>query len=89
MKWYAYIVKCRDNTFYTGLTNNLDRRIFEHNYDNVRGSKYIRVRRPVKLVYNEVFSSKTDAQKRENSIKNWTRINKIKLINSNNVGFTP
>ena len=68
MTWYTYIVKCSDNTLYTGITNNLKRRIEEHN-DDAMGAKYTRSRRPVKLVYSEGFASRSEAAKREASIK--------------------
>jgi len=68
MTWYTYIVECSDSTLYTGITNDLQRRVEEHNNDE-KGAKYTRSRRPVKLVYSEGFASRSEAAKREASIK--------------------
>lgn len=75
---YAYIVECADGTFYTGWTNNLERRIQCHNEG--KGAKYTRARLPVRLVYSEVFATKEEAMKREYAIKHLTRQDKLKLI---------
>ena len=76
--YYTYILKCSDNTLYTGYTNDLDKRINTHN--SGKGAKYTRGRIPVKLVYMEEFQDKLDAQKRERTIKKLSRLNKLKLI---------
>lgn len=81
--YYVYIVKCSDNTLYTGITTNIERRVFEHN-SSLKGAKYTRCRRPVTLMYFENCDTKSDAAKRECSIKKLTRENKLKLINSKN-----
>lgn len=73
-----YILKCNDNTLYTGWTVNLDNRIYTHNIG--KASKYTRARLPVKLVYFEAYDNKIDAQKREYEIKQLSRKEKIKLI---------
>lgn len=75
---YVYIVECSDGTFYTGWTNNLDKRIEQH--CNGTGAKYTRGRGPVRLVYHEEFNDKRDAMRREYEIKRYSRINKLKLI---------
>ena len=75
---YVYIVECSDGTFYTGWTNNLDRRVNQHS--NWTGAKYTRGRGPVKLVYYEEFNEKRDAMKREYEIKRYSRTAKIDLI---------
>lgn len=77
---YVYILQCSDGTFYTGWTNNLEKRIQCHNKG--KGAKYTRGRRPVKLIYFEEFIEKRDAQKREVFIKRLTREKKLKLINN-------
>jgi putative endonuclease len=84
MKWYMYIVRCADESLYTGITLNIKRRIKEHNSDNRLGAKSLRYRRPVVLVYFEKFETQTEAAVRERSIKSWTRKHKLKLIE----GFT-
>ena len=89
MNWFVYIVKCSDNSLYTGITTDIIRRINEHNTDNLKGAKSLRGKRPVILVYREKFTNQSKARKREAAIKNWKRINKIKFINrSKNKGFT-
>ena len=75
---YTYIVKCSDGTFYTGWTNNLEKRIRDHNVG--KGAKYTKSRRPVELVYYETFSQKEDAMRREYAIKQLNRAGKMKLI---------
>lgn len=75
---YTYIVKCRDNTYYTGWTKDLDRRMQAHNRGN--GAKYTRSRRPVCLVYYEAYGTKEEAMRREREIKRMSRKEKEKLI---------
>lgn len=75
---YTYIVKCADGSLYTGWTNNLEKRIQDHN--SGKGAKYTKSRRPVVLVYYEIFSTKKEAMKREYSIKQLSRKQKEKLI---------
>ena len=82
--WYVYIIKCRDGSLYTGYTNNIERRINEHN--NGRGAKSLRGKRPVKLVHHETFLSAIEARRREYAIKQWRKENKLKLILKNNSG---
>jgi putative endonuclease len=77
--WYVYILKCKDKTFYTGITNNLKRRVAEHNSSNL-GAKYTRARRPVKLVYSRRFKDRSGAAKEEWRIKGLTRSEKIYFI---------
>lgn len=80
---YVYILKCKDDSLYTGWTNNLEKRINAHN--NGCGAKYTRGRGPVKLMYFEVFEGKREAQSREYYIKKLTRKQKLKLINSKDI----
>lgn len=75
---YVYIVKCKDNSFYTGWTTDLKKRIEKHNQGI--GAKYTRSRRPVELIYFETFDNKHDALKREYRIKQLSRKEKEKLI---------
>ena len=60
---YTYIVKCSDETFYTGWTNDLEKRIEMHN--SGKGAKYTKARLPVELVYYEAFDTKEEAMSRE------------------------
>lgn len=77
--YYVYIVRCNDGTLYTGITNNIEKRLYAHN--NLKsGARYTRTRRPVKLVYQEIYNSKSDAMSREYSIKQLSRRDKERLI---------
>ncbi len=80
MKHYTYIVKCVDDTLYTGYTTDLTRRVHEHNHTK-KGARYTSSRRPVTLVYQESFDTKSEAYKREAQIKKLTKIKKLDLIN--------
>ena len=75
---FVYIIKCSDNTLYTGYTTDLKRRIKEHNEGE--GAKYTRGRTPVELVYYEKKISKSSAMKREYEIKQLKRKEKFELI---------
>lgn len=88
MNWFLYIVECKDGSLYTGVTTDIKRRINEHNKDDKKGAKSLRGKRPVKLVYTEVYETQTEACKRERAIKNWKRKYKITLICKNKQGFT-
>lgn len=76
---YTYILKCKDDTYYTGWTNNLEKRLKDHN--DGRGAKYTKPRLPVVLVYYETFETKEEAMRREYAIKQLTRAEKEKLMN--------
>jgi putative endonuclease len=77
-KHCCYIVICRDNTLYCGYSNDVEKRVRNHNKGC--GAKYTKTRLPVKLVYTECFDNKSDAMKREYQIKQLTRQQKLKLI---------
>jgi putative endonuclease len=78
--WFIYIIRCADNTLYTGISNHLEKRIASHNSGN--GAKYTKGRGPVKLVYKEKSTNKSSASKREAEIKKLTKKEKLKLITS-------
>ena len=78
---YIYILKCVDNTLYTGYTNNLEKRIKVHN--SGKGAKYTKCRLPVELVYFEQYETKSEAMKREYAIKQLTKKEKLQLIIKN------
>lgn len=80
MSWNVYILRCADNTLYTGITTDLVRRIDEHN-NSAKGARYTRARRPVTLAYKESCQSRSHASKREHSIKQLHRDEKLNLIN--------
>ena len=79
--WYTYIILCSDGTLYTGITNNLEKRIMQHNAG--RGAKYTRGRTPVILVCYFEMKNKSDAAKEEYRIKSLPREDKLKLCNIN------
>jgi putative endonuclease len=76
--WTLYILKCADDTLYTGITNDLEKRISDHEAGN--GAKYTRGRGPLKLVYNEDHKNRSVASKREYEVKKFTRVQKETLI---------
>ena len=80
MEYYVYIVQCADESLYTGITNDLERRMGQHNGAVPGGAKYTLGRSPVSLVYTEACDSKSEALKRESSIKKLSRTKKMELI---------
>lgn len=79
--FYVYILKCSDESLYTGYTINLNNRIRVHNLG--KASKYTRGRLPVSLLYYEIFDTKGKALKREYAIKKLSKEKKLQLINEN------
>tara|TARA_Y100000590_G_C15440756_1_gene908792 strand:+ start:617 stop:856 length:240 start_codon:yes stop_codon:yes gene_type:complete len=79
LNWYVYILKCNDNSLYTGITNNLNKRVATHN--SGKGAKYTKTRTPVSLIYKESFETKAESLKREIEIKKLNRKEKLALIN--------
>ena len=77
--WYVYILKCADETLYTGISCDLKRRLEEHNRSE-KGAKYTRSRRPVALAYSKRFRTRAAAQRREAKLKKLTRAAKLALI---------
>ena len=80
---YTYMLRCSDGTLYTGWTNDIEKRVRNHNSGH--GAKYTRCRRPVELVYYEIFDTKEEAMKREADIKKHNRAYKENLLRN----FTP
>jgi len=76
--WYLYILCCRDDTLYTGITTDVEKRLEAHRTG--KGAKYTRGRAPLELVYRETCGSHSDALKRELEIKKLSRAEKQKLI---------
>ena len=80
--WYLYVVRCSDDTLYTGITTDVARRLSEHNTSK-RGAKYTKTRRPINLVYYELYQSRSNAQKAEHKFKklnDWYKLNNKILI---------
>ena len=82
-EWFFYIIRCRDNSLYSGITNNLEQRLREHNRGG--GAKYTLARRPVILVHSERYDNVSEARKREEQVKRWSKVKKEQLIK----GFVP
>ena len=78
MPWSLYIVKCHDESLYTGITTDISRRLKEHN--NKKGAFYTQNKTPVELVYQEALPNQSEARKREAAIKRLTREAKFALI---------
>ncbi len=78
--WIIYILRCSDNSLYTGITKNIDKRLHEHNTDGKSAAKYTRARRPVTLVYEEHTTSRSAATKRELEIKQMDKKSKELLV---------
>lgn len=79
-QWTVYVLRCRDDSLYTGVTIDVERRVNEHNHDNKLAASYTRSRRPVKLVYTEACDDRSQALKREMGIKKLKRKQKEALI---------
>ena len=77
--YFTYILECSDKSLYVGSTNNLEKRLKQHN-NSKSGAHYTKIRRPVTLKYKEEFKTLTDARKREAEIKRWNRNKKLLLI---------
>ena len=78
--WNVYIVRCSDNTLYTGIATDVARRVMEHNQDNTKGARYTRSRRPVTLVYREECETRSEASRREYQIRRLGKTGKERLI---------
>jgi putative endonuclease len=78
--YWVYILKCSDNSYYTGSTSNIDKRLSEHHLGFIKG--YTKSKRPLKLVFSEHFGNPRDAVSAERQIKGWSRAKIEALINS-------
>ncbi len=79
--YFLYILECADKSLYIGSTNNLERRLLQHN-NSKSGAHYTKIRRPVVLKYKEEFKTLKEARAREVEIKSWKREKKLELINN-------
>jgi len=77
LSWVVYILKCADDTLYTGITNDLDARLIKH--ESGKGAKYTRNRGPFEIIYSEICVDRSEASKRELQIKSLDRAEKLKL----------
>ncbi len=81
MFYYVYILECVDGSFYVGCTNDLEKRLKQHN-ESKYGAHYTKIRRPVILKYSKKFPTLKEARRRETEIKGWRKEKKLILINS-------
>ena len=77
--YFTYILECSDKTLYIGCTNNLEKRLNQHN-NSKSGAHYTKIRRPVKLKYSEEYETLKEGRQREAEIKSWRREEKLKLF---------
>lgn len=78
--WFIYIARCADHTLYTGITDNLDKRLAAHNAG--KGAKYTRGRTPIEFIYSEGCEDRSAASKREAELKKLSKTQKLRLINT-------
>lgn len=78
--FFTYVLECADKTLYVGCTNNLERRLEQHN-NSKQGAHYTKIRRPVILKYKETFKTLKEARQREAELKSWRRDKKLNLFN--------
>lgn len=81
--YFVYILRCRDDSLYTGITTDIQRRLQEHNGQLPGGAKYTTSRNPVELVYSSMFPDRSSASREESRIKKLTRVQKLTFINNN------
>jgi putative endonuclease len=77
--YVVYILECVDSTYYVGCTNDVKRRLHQHNHLK-SGARYTKIRRPVRLQYSEEYTTLSEARRREAALKRFTRLQKTALI---------
>ncbi|TNE47313.1 MAG: GIY-YIG nuclease family protein [Deltaproteobacteria bacterium] len=77
--WFLYVLECADQSLYTGITTDVERRVEEHN-SSPKGAKYTRARRPVRLVYVAEYPNRSEATKEERAFKRLRRREKLKRV---------
>ncbi|MGB6976793.1 MAG: GIY-YIG nuclease family protein [Gammaproteobacteria bacterium] len=85
--FWVYVLKCADNSYYTGHTDNLEKRIAQHKSKDIPGC-YTTTRLPVNLVFSQVFATRVEALASERQIKGWSRKKKEALIDGNWVALS-
>jgi putative endonuclease len=78
--FYTYLIRCADNSLYCGQTSDLKRRIHEHSTSLSKSAKYVRTRKPVELVFFEIYETRQEAMKREVAIKRLSKQKKENLV---------
>ena len=79
--WYLYIIRCSDGTLYTGISTDVDRRFTQHQSEGYAGSRYLKGRGPLSLVFKAKLGSRSLALKVEHRVKRMAKARKEKLIN--------
>lgn len=79
-KYFVYILRTSSNTLYTGQTNNLEKRLKEHQKKTSKSAKYMKCFDSFKLAYSEIYSTRIEALRREYQLKHWTKAKKEALI---------
>ncbi len=77
--WFVYVLLCADGSFYTGATNNLEKRLADHK--SGKGGRYTRSHQVLEMIHSEKFPTKSEALEKEAEIKSWSREKKIKALN--------
>lgn len=85
---HTYVLRCADSTLYVGATNNLERRLVQHNTSK-QGAHYTKIRRPVSLAYFETFATLGESRKREAALKRMSRAEKLTLVEKHGQGAAP
>ena len=85
MTWYVYLLRCGNGDLYIGVTNDLERRLQQH--QSGRGGWFTKITQPVELMYHEVYNSEDQAQRRETQLKGWSRRKKLALINGDRLAL--
>ena len=85
--WYLYLIRCRDDTLYTGISTDVDRRFAEHQSEGYTGSKYLKGRGPLSLVFKKKLGSRSLALKVEHRVKRMAKARKEKLIKVGGYAF--
>ncbi len=80
--WFVYLLKCRNDSLYCGITTDLDRRLKQHNGILKGGAKYTRANKPCLLIYQEKLNNRSSASKREYAIKKMDKNTKLALVNT-------
>ena len=80
VRWWVYLLRCADDSLYTGITTDLPRRLRQHNGDLTGGARYTAQRRPVELVYREAASDRSTASQREHQLRTLKRSQKLALV---------
>lgn len=78
--WFVYMIRCRDESLYTGISTDVARRLQEHESDTVKGSRYLRGKTPLELVFQASAESRSHASRLESCIKRLSRSEKLRLI---------